>query len=141
MPFKSSRAPRGRSARRIPAVSVGIRMIGPAATRKPAAFISLGPEIIQKLKLQDQTPVEVLVGYGKDIGKVQLVFGPNQNFTVLTRREAPHSPTMVIGTILIPIGDNTTSLNMQPVDYEILDPKTLQISLPWKLRAEHLADL
>ncbi|NDF15150.1 hypothetical protein EB061_07485 [bacterium] len=141
MPFKASRAPRGRSARRIPAVSVGIRMIGPVSSRKPAAFISIGPEIISKMKLQDQTPVEVLVGYGKDIGKVQLVFGPNQNFTVLARKEAPHSPTMVIGTILIPVGDNESSVNMQPVDYEILDPRTIQISLPWKLRAEHLADL
>ena len=63
-------------------------MIGPVSSRKPAAFVSLGPELISKLKLQDQTPVEVLVGYGKDIGKVQLVFGPNQNFTVLARKEA-----------------------------------------------------
>lgn len=139
MPFKSTKLPRGRAHRRPPAMTASIRMVGPAATRKPAAFVTLGEEILQKLKLKDQTPVEILVGTGRDLGKVRFVFG-SSDFSVLARKEAPHSPTMVVGSILIPVGDADSSRKAEPVEYEIVDAKTLEFSLPWKVKPEHVED-
>lgn len=138
MPFKTPVITRGRISSDTD-VSVGVRMAGVTPNRKPVAIVTLGQSIIERFKLKPQTACEIQVGFGKDLGKIRLVFG-SRSPTVLVRKEAPESSSLIVQSIAIPIGDIQSARKLEGVSHAVVSPGVLEISLPWPVEEGDVLD-
>ena len=123
-----------RTPRKLSVVSAGIRVVGADHNRKLCAFLFLQPQILEEADIAVGDMFAILLGTGKDAGKVRLDFTQPKQYRDLTLRpEINGKPRLMVLSVRIPfpkIMDKTAPITCS---YIIPSPGVVDVELPWDI--------
>lgn len=128
MAFQKVRPKRGVAARPRPDCRIGVRMIGSADKRRPAAIVQMSEAFLKEAGAKEGSLVEVYLGTGRDKGKIRLEFGSVGSVRV--RKEADTAAMLAIISSAIPVPDVAEAIPSVTIEPRIVDGQ-VEIKLPW----------